>query len=279
MISANHRIDFKVSKTSLLFHNRRPQRDVHPVLNDSPGPIKTVTFTFPAPAMPEITCQFVVTPALLLPYPPVDCLRTYHLFPLQPEPTANLLRTVLAVDDEPSHGSFPLVGELQVVSPGLHPPFVLLLGQLPSIPMVATPVAVPANLTAHRACTDSNHFPISLRLIGVCSNASIVYRCSLVKCLYPILCRFSGYGSKVILSRFKALHFRVESISIFSIINALPLQRGSLTRRKRIIHLVCVADRKGRFRAKTRGRRKPSGILICVADNQTAQCRCFSFFS
>ena len=52
--------------------------------------------------------------------------------------------------------------------------------------------------------------PISLKLIGVCSNDSIVYRCSLVKCLYPILCRFSGYVSKVILSRFKALHFRVE---------------------------------------------------------------------
>jgi hypothetical protein len=29
--------------------------------------------------------------------------------------------------------------------------------------------------------------------------------------LYPILCRFSGYGSKVILSGFKALHFSVES--------------------------------------------------------------------
>ena len=109
--------------------------------------------------MPEATRQLVIAPALLLPDPPVDRLRTYHLFPLQPEPAANLLRTVLAVDDEPSHGSFPLVGELQVVSPGLHPPFVLLLGQLPSIPMVATTVAVPANLTAHRACTDSNHFP------------------------------------------------------------------------------------------------------------------------
>ena len=54
-------------------------------------------------------------------------------------------------------------------------------------------------------------FDLGKHLIGVCSNASIVYRCSLVKCLYPILCRFSGYGSKVILSCFKALHFRVES--------------------------------------------------------------------
>ena len=54
-------------------------------------------------------------------------------------------------------------------------------------------------------------FYLGKHLIGVCSNASIVYRCSLVKCLYPILCRFSGYGSKVILSHFKALHFRVES--------------------------------------------------------------------
>ena len=31
------------------------------------------------------------------------------------------------------------------------------------------------------------------------------------------LCSFSGYGSKVILSRFKALHFRVESSILFSI--------------------------------------------------------------
>ena len=120
--------------------------------------------------------------------------------------------------------------------------------------------------------------PISLRLIGLCSNLSIVNRCSLVKCLYPILCRFSGYDSKVILSGFKALHFRVESSSIFSIINALHLQRGSLTRRKRIIHLVCVAEGKPRFRAETRGRRKPSGAFICVARYWTAHGCLFVIF-
>lgn len=101
---------------------------------------------------------FVVAPALILPDPTVDGLRTYHLFPPQPEPTADLLRTVLPVDDEPPDGPLHPIGELQVVSPGLHPPFVLLLCQLPSVPMVATPAAVPANLTAHRACIDSNHF-------------------------------------------------------------------------------------------------------------------------
>ena len=142
--------------------------------------------------MPEATHQLIVAPALLLPDPPVDRLRTYHLFPLQPEPTANLLRTVLAIDDEPPHCPLHLVGELQVMAPDRHPPFVLLLGQLPSVPMLATHIAVPVNLTAHRTCTDSITSPISLRLIGVCSNASIVYRCSLVKCLYPILYRFSG---------------------------------------------------------------------------------------
>ena len=109
--------------------------------------------------MPEATHQLIVAPALLLPDPPVDRLRTYHLFPLQPEPTANLLRTVLAIDDEPPHCPLHLVGELQVMAPDLHPPFVLLLGQLPSVPMVATHIAVPVNLTAHRTCTDSNHFP------------------------------------------------------------------------------------------------------------------------
>ena len=108
--------------------------------------------------MPEATGHLVVAPALLLPDPPVDRLRTYHLFPLQPEPAADLLRTVLAVDDEPPHGPLLLISELQVVSPDLHPPFVLLLGQLPSLPMVATHIAVPANLTAHRACTDPYHF-------------------------------------------------------------------------------------------------------------------------
>ena len=109
--------------------------------------------------MPEVAGHLVVTPALLLPDPPVNRLRTYHLFPLQPEPTADLLRTVLAIDDETPYGPLHLVSELQVVSPDLHPPFVLLLGQLPSVPMLATHIAVPANLTAHRACTDSNHFP------------------------------------------------------------------------------------------------------------------------
>ena len=100
--------------------------------------------------MPEATRQLVVAPALLLPDPPVDSLRTDHLFPLQPEPTADLLRTVLAVDDETPYRPLQLVGELQVVSPGLHPPFVLLLRQLPSVPMVATHIAIPADLTAHR---------------------------------------------------------------------------------------------------------------------------------
>ena len=70
--------------------------------------------------MPEVTSHLVIAPALLLPDPPIDRLRTYHLFPLQPEPAADLLRTVLAVDDEPSHGPLHLVGELQVVSPGLY---------------------------------------------------------------------------------------------------------------------------------------------------------------
>ena len=101
--------------------------------------------------MPEATRHLVVAPALLLPDPPVDSLRTYHLFPLQPEPAAVFLRTVLAVDDETPYRPLHLVSELQVVSPDLHPPFVLLLGQLPSVPMVATHIAVPANLTAHRA--------------------------------------------------------------------------------------------------------------------------------
>ena len=70
--------------------------------------------------MPEIARQLVVAPALLLPYPTVDRLRAYHLFPLQLGPAADLLRTVLVVDDEPSHGPFHLVSELQVVSSCLH---------------------------------------------------------------------------------------------------------------------------------------------------------------
>ena len=157
-VLANHSVYLKFSKTLLLIYNRRPQRYVNPVLDEPPGPVLAIASSFTSTAMPEVTRQLVVATALLLPYPPVDCLRTYHLFPLQPEPAADLLRTVLAVDDEPSHGSFPLVGELQVVSPGLHPPFVLLLGQLPSVPMEASHIAVPANLTAHRACTDSDYF-------------------------------------------------------------------------------------------------------------------------
>ena len=108
--------------------------------------------------MPEATRQLVVAPALLLPDPTVNSLCTYHLFPLQPEPAADLLRTVLAVDDETPYRPLHLVSELQVVSPDLHPPFVLLLGQLPLVPMVATHIAVPSNLTAHRTCADPNHF-------------------------------------------------------------------------------------------------------------------------
>ena len=63
--------------------------------------------------------HLVVAPALLLPDPTVDCLR----IPFQPETAADLLRAVLAVDDEPSHGPFHLVGVLQVVSSCLHPSF------------------------------------------------------------------------------------------------------------------------------------------------------------
>ena len=129
-----------------------------PVDTAPPGSVQAVSSSFTSPVMPEVAGHLVVATALLLPDPPVDCLRTYHLFPLQPEPTADLLRTVLAIHDEPPHGPLHLVGELQVVAPGLHPPFVLLLGQLPSVPMVATPIAVPANLTAHCTRTDTYHF-------------------------------------------------------------------------------------------------------------------------
>ena len=108
--------------------------------------------------MPEVTRQLVVATALLLPYPLVDRLRSYHLFPLQPEPAADLLRTILAVDDEPSDGSLHIISELQVVSPDLHPPFVLLLSQLPSVPVVSSHVAVSTDLTAHRTCTNPDHF-------------------------------------------------------------------------------------------------------------------------
>ena len=57
-------------------------------------------------------------------------------------------RNVLAVDDEPPHGPLHLVSELQVVSPDLHPPFVLLLGQLPSVPMVADSKVIPSGFKA-----------------------------------------------------------------------------------------------------------------------------------
>ena len=108
--------------------------------------------------MPEVASHLVVAPALLLPDPTVDGLCAYHFFPLQPEPAADLLRTVLAVDDEPPHGPFHLVGELQVVPPYLHPPLILLLSQLPSIPVVSSHVTVPTDLTAYRTCTDPDHF-------------------------------------------------------------------------------------------------------------------------
>ncbi len=51
--------------------------------------------------------------------------------------------------------------------------------------------------------------PISFRLVNICSNSSIVYRCSFVKCLYHILCRFYVYDSINKLSSFKALLFGV----------------------------------------------------------------------
>ena len=115
-----------------------------------------------------------IPPALLLPDPTVNSLRTHHLFPL-------------------------------------HPPFVFLLGQLPSVPMVATHIAVPANLTAHRACTDSNHFlylpQAHLRLQQHLYCISLLPRQMLVSHPLSLFC----YDSKVILSGFKALHFRVES--------------------------------------------------------------------
>ena len=90
--------------------------------------------------------------------------------------------------------------------------------------------------------------PISLKLIGVCSNTSIVYRCSLVKCLYPILCRFSGYGSKVILSRFKAVHFRTESSCRRS-----EKKGGTGDGRVRDL-LISVAGSPGKNRPATEGR-------------------------
>ena len=65
---------------------------------------------------------------------------------------------VLAVDDEPSDGSLHIISELQVVSPVLHPPFVLLLRQPPSVPVVSSHIAVSTDLTAYRTCTDPDHF-------------------------------------------------------------------------------------------------------------------------
>lgn len=65
--------------------------------------------------MPEVASHLIIAPALLLPDPTVDGLRTYHLFPLQPEPAADLLRTVLAVDDEPTYCPFHLVGESKCI--------------------------------------------------------------------------------------------------------------------------------------------------------------------
>ena len=62
------------------------------------------------------------------------------------------------LDDEPPHGPFHLVGELQVVPPYLHPPLILLLSQLPSVPVVSSHVTVPTDLTAYRTCTDPDHF-------------------------------------------------------------------------------------------------------------------------
>ena len=81
VVLANHRVYLKVSKTLLLIYNRRSQRYVNPVLDDSPGPILAIASSFTSTAMPEVTRQLVVAPALLLPYPTVDGLRTYHLFP------------------------------------------------------------------------------------------------------------------------------------------------------------------------------------------------------
>ena len=112
-----------------------------------------------------VLANLKVSKTYLLPDPAVDRLRTHYLFPLQPEPTANLLRTVLAVDDEPPYRSLHLIGELQVVSPDLHLLFVLHLSQLPSVPVIPAHVAVPPDLAAHRTRTDSSS-PI-LKLIGV----------------------------------------------------------------------------------------------------------------
>ena len=158
VVPASHRIYLKVSKTLLLIYNRRPQRYVNPVLDNSPGTVQAVTSSLPSTAVPEVTSHLVIAPALLLPNPTIDGLCAYHLFPLRTEPPANLLRTVLAVDDEPSDGSLHIISELQVVSPVFHPPFVFFLSQLPSVPMVSSHVAVPPDLTAHRACTDPDHF-------------------------------------------------------------------------------------------------------------------------
>ena len=82
VVLANHRVYLKVSKTLLLIYNRRPRRYVNPVLDDPPGYVQAVSSSFTSPMMPEVAGHLVVAPALLLPYPVVDCLRAYHLFSL-----------------------------------------------------------------------------------------------------------------------------------------------------------------------------------------------------
>ena len=77
-VLANHSVYLKVSKTLLLIYNRRPQRYVNPVLDEPPGPVLAIASSFTSTAMPEVTRQLVVATALLLPYPPVDCLPTYQ---------------------------------------------------------------------------------------------------------------------------------------------------------------------------------------------------------
>ena len=42
--------------------------------------------------------------------------------------------------------------------PCLHPSFTLLLSKVPSVPMVASHIAVPPDLTAHCTCTDPDYF-------------------------------------------------------------------------------------------------------------------------
>ena len=108
--------------------------------------------------MPEVTSHLVITTALLLSDPTVDGLCADHLFSLQLETPTDLLRTVVVVDDEPSNGTFHLIGEFQVVSPRLYPSLILLLCRFPLVTVITTHIDVPPNLTAHRSGTDPDYF-------------------------------------------------------------------------------------------------------------------------